>query len=248
MLSADPAQGLKMWQALPRSERLRLDDLGAYDPERDATPPPGGLILKVFARPLVRDVGGRLQLYLNPKAHLSREPGRDFLWLTRAELQSLLPARPKEGAKLRVPAALADRFCRRYLIDLVRIGGNGGPRQPEDVLAEELWLTVEAVTPGAVRLRLHGSARFVTRGPEHGAPGNGGRVDEFRVLGFLTQDRGKQQLTRFDAVALSEAGHFDEIGRRLLPLGVAFGLTRGEAPADRVRPSSFYHEYFGKRN
>jgi hypothetical protein len=247
VLSADPAAGLAKWQQLPQAERRRLEDLGRFDPKADPAPPRGGLILKVYARGLERDGAGRLQVYRLPRAHLSQEPGRDFLWLTEPEWRSLVPARAEPGQRLAVPPALVDRICRRYLIDLVRIGGEGGPRRPDQVLGQGLTLTVLEATPGAVRLRLDGQARYRTQGPEHGAPGKEGRVDEFRLLGFLDYDAATKVLTRFDAVALSETGHFDEIGRCVLPLGVAFELTRGQTPADRVRPSSFYQDYFGKR-
>jgi hypothetical protein len=32
-----------------------------------------------------------------------------------------------------------------------------------------------------------------------------------------------------------------------MPLDVAFELTPAKAPADRVRPSSFYQDYFGRK-
>jgi hypothetical protein len=246
VLSHYPVEGLAKWKALPAQERKSFADLGKYDPRLDPAPPAGGLILKVYERGLVHGPDGRLVVYRNPRAHLSREAGRDHLWLTEAEWRSLIPATGKQGDRVNVPGPIVDRFCRRYLIDLVRIGGEGGPRRPEDVLSQELALTVEEATPTGLRLRLNGSARFRTRGPEHGAPGKDGRVDEFRLLGFLQYDAAKRAFTRFDVVALCETGHYDEIGKKLVPLGVAFELTRGETPADRVRPHSLYHIYFGK--
>jgi hypothetical protein len=245
VLSHYPDPGLAKWKALPRADRLRLDDLGKIDRAREPAPPPGGLVLKAFARGLERD-GAALKAYRHPRAHLSQEPGRDHLWLTAAEVKSLVPAEPRKGERYAMPAPLADRLCRRYLIDLVRIGGEGGPRRPENVLAQELWLTVEAVSAKEVRLRLTGSARFVTHGEEHGVVGRKGRVDEFELLGHLTYDRQAAAFTRFDAVALSPTGHFDQIGKKLAPLGVSFTLTPAEAPGDRVRPHSYYSNYFGK--
>ena len=52
----------------------------------------------------------------------------------------------KKGMKIPAPLAITDRICRRYLIDLVRIGGEGGPRNPKDVIAQELTLTVTETT------------------------------------------------------------------------------------------------------
>jgi hypothetical protein len=245
LLAHSPAEGLKKWQALPAEERRRLDDLGLYDSSRDLASPKGGVILNVFARALTRDAAGRLQLYKTEVAR-SREAGRDHLWLTEAEWRSLVPARARRGETFPVPPPLTDRICRRYLIDLVRVGGNGGPRRPDQVLAEHLRLTVEEVTPTRVCLRLDGSARLATHDPNGGARGKQPKVDDFRLQGFLTYDPGLRKLTRFDLIAFSETGHYDEIHRRVVPLGVAFDLASGDTPTERVPPSSFGKDYFGK--
>jgi hypothetical protein len=246
VLSANLDEGLRKWQALPETERKQLDSLGKHDPARDPAPPAGGLILKVFARGLTPS-GDGWEIYRNPKAHLSREPGRDHCWFTEAEWKSLVPEKPAVGEQAPVPAAITDRLCRRYLIDLVRIGGEGGPRRPENVVSQELTLTVEAADAREIRLRLDGLARFRTSGPEFGVTDKKGRLDEFRVLGFLRYDREKKSFTRFDAVALCPTGHHDEHGPKTTALGVAFTLTPGSAPADRVRPHSFHDRYFESR-
>jgi hypothetical protein len=237
---------LKMWRSLPREQRSQLEDLGTFEASREPAPPPGGLVLNVFARGLVRDGDGVLQIYRHPKAHLSREAGRDHLWLTAEEWKRLVPPRPHVGDRLDVPAAITDRFCRRYLIDLVRIGGEGGPRRPENVREQRLTLTVTAVTADSITLGLDGSARFLTFGPENGVSELTGREDAFVLRGELRLDRKTGTFRRFDVVGLCETGHHDEIGKKTVPLGVAFTLTPAEAPADRVRPHSFYQDYFGK--
>jgi hypothetical protein len=239
-LGAWPRTALAKWQKLGRSERTRLEDLGKYDPALDPRPPHGGLVLKVFARPLERGPRGQWQVYRNPKSHLTREPGRDFLWLTAAEWQSLVPARPTKGLQRAVPTPLVDRLCRRYLIDLVRVGGNGGPHAPQSVRSQELWLQVEETSPACLRLRLHGSARFDVSGSEHGPA----RTTTYRLAGRLDYDPRRKAFTRFDVVALSETGHYDQHGRVLRPLGVAFELSPARKPADLVRPSSLYQSYF----
>jgi hypothetical protein len=166
--------------------------------------------------------------------------------LTAAEWNSLVPARCSKGDRFPVPRPVADRLCRHYLVDLVRVGGNGGPRRPEQVLSQEVGLTVDAVSSERIRLRLDGSAQFVIHGPEYGAKGKEGKVDDFQLLGFLDYDVSRKVFTRFDIVALSETGNFDEAGRVIRPLGVAFELTQASAPADHVAPSSFTKGYFTK--
>jgi hypothetical protein len=245
LLAHSPADGLAKWRKLPEAERTRLEDLGPSDPRLTPTPPPGGLVVKVYARGLVRDAGGRLAIYRTEVAR-SREAGRDHLWLTAAEAKSLLPADGREGNRHALPAALADRLCRRYLIDLVRVGGNGGPRRADEVLARGLTLTVLEHTPAKVRLRLGGSARLATHDAGSGARGKKAKADDYQFLGFLDFDARKKAWTRFDVVAFSETGHFDEIHNKVLPFGVALELARGDAPADRVPPSSYSADYFGK--
>jgi hypothetical protein len=243
LLSHSPRDGLKSWQNLPRAERTALQDLGRYDIALDPAPPLKGLILKVYARGLVRDSQGNLQIY-KTKVARSLEAGRDHLWLTESEKKSLVPARPHEGDTLKVADAIVDRIYRNCLIDLVRVGGNGGPRRHEQVLAREMRLTVVAATADAVRLRLDGSARLATSDAGSGARGKSGKVDTYQMLGFATFDVNKESFTRLDLVALSETGHFDEINHKTLPFGVAFELTPGKKPADRLPPSSFGKDYF----
>lgn len=247
MLHHSAEEGLKKWRALPVDERTKLDDLGVYDLKKNPAPPPGGLVLKVFARGLEKAEQDQWKIYRNPKAHLSQEPGRDHLWFTEEEWRSLIPAEPTEGETAIMPAPLADRICRRYLIDLVRIGGEGGPRSSKDTLSQELHLTVMQATPAKLKLQIVGLPRFVTRGEEFGVKDKAGRIDAFHVEGALEYDRRAKKITRFDMTALSEAAHYDQIARRLVGLGVTFELTPATTPADRVRPHSYYADYFDSK-
>jgi hypothetical protein len=128
----------------------------------------------------------------------------------------------------------------------VRIGGEGGPRRRDDIVSQQLTFTVEEVTEQRVRLRLDGTAVYKTHGREHGVPA-GERRDAFWVQGHADLDRASGRWDRFDAVALCETGHFDEIGRKVTALGIAFELTPAVEPMDRVRPHSFFHHYFGRK-
>src|SRR5262249_13308990 len=158
------------WQELPEAERRHLDDLGKYNANLDPSPPAGGLILKVYARGLYRDADGHLQIYRTSVAR-SLEAGRDHLWLTAADAKTLLPTHLQEGEADDVPQAIVMRICRRCLIDLVRVGGNGGPRRADEVLSQTLRSTVERASPTDVRLRLDGSAKLATHDAGSGARG-----------------------------------------------------------------------------
>jgi hypothetical protein len=239
LLSASLTEGLQKWHALPEAERRHLDDLGPDDAALTPEPPAQGLVLAVYARAFDHEADDPLSVYKTAVAR-SKEPGRDHLWLTEAEWRSLVPAEACPGDRRPVPERIADRICRRCLIDLVRVGGNGGPRRPEEVLSRDLHLTVTEASPTAVRLRLDGSARLATHDQGSGARGKEPKVDEYRLLGYLSYDPARKAITRFDIVAYSETGHFDEIAGRVLPFGVAFEV----APGDRVPPWSFGKDYF----
>jgi hypothetical protein len=238
-LSSSLAAGLKKWKGLPAEGRKKLQPLGAHDPNLEPTPPPGGLILQVFSRALTR-VGGDFVPY---KTRVSRswEPGRDFAWLTEPEWRSLIPAPVGPGVRQAVAAPIQDRLIRRYLIDLVRVGGNGGPRRPEQVLAKELTVTVKQVSPTMIRLELRGSARLSSgEGPRKGQP----KIDEFQLTGRIEYDVTRKAISRFDLLAFSETGHFDEINNEVRPLGIVFERLEGKTSAERAAPSSWGKDYF----
>lgn len=261
---------LEKWKALPDSERARgavnVANLGAVDIQRaELAPPACGLILKVHTRVFMRDDEGRLRyvtgndLWYGEQGELTLEAdyqkGRtaaheaqpNHMWLTAAELKSLIPANPMKGDKIPMPTSIAARILRWHLNPL-RFYGRYGPDalESKDVRAGELTLTVDAVATDAIRLRLEGSAKLGKVPPAAVVEGKIASLDEWgyepRVLGFLEYDPRMQVFTRFDIVALG--AHFGRLGngRRapsrigLQPLGIAFELVKGDQPADRVPP------------
>jgi len=234
-------EGLKKWKEIPAEKRGTLADFGEYDAKLDPAPPAGGLRFRVFARGLLRAESRKLEIY-KTQVTRSLEAGRDHLWLTAEEAKALAPAEAREGATVKAPDAVVDRISRTCLIDLVRVGGNGGARKADEVQSREMVLKVKAVTAAEVRLEVSGSARVSTRDPGSGGP----KVDEYRFTGEAVYDRARGGFARFDVVAFSETGHYDEIAKKVLALGVAFELTTGDAPADRLPPSSYGPGYFGR--
>ena len=241
LLSHDLTEGLKKWLALPVDQRRRLDDLGEFDASFLPSPPRRGAILKVYSRGLIRDQKGQLQIY-KTKVARSMEAGRDHLWLTNSEATSLAPDPPTVGAEKSVATAVVDRICRRYLIDLVRVGGNGGPRRPEEVLGAKLRVTVKSANASEIQLQFNGSARLATHDVGSGARKNKPKIDVFQLLGYAVYNRDTKRFTSMRLIAFSDTGHYDEIHNKVLPLGVAFELSSTETQADRVPPSSFSKE------
>jgi hypothetical protein len=241
-------EGLREWKKLPEERRragaVEVADVGKTDPIYTRTPPPGGLIVNVYTRILDRDKGGLCKGTC--KTPGGDQAARDHLWLTEAEWKALVPADPKKGDKAPLPAAVAERVLRFHLTDNTR--GEPDMWRREDVRSQELTVTVEEVTPAAVRLRLDGSALLATRADAAKAD----RGFDVRLLGGVRYDRAKKAIDRFDVVAVGDhwgQGRFTggaRPGRQ--PLGVAFELAGGKSAADLVPPQAAREiaTYFGR--
>ena len=276
-----PRKALEEWNALAESERrpgaVAVASGGAVDPQRPVqTPPPGGLILKVYVRYLARDPEGKLR-HASRQDFASRErlvewfkverpdvlnyldhavlgagylyeANPDFMWLTEAEWKSLLPADPRVGSRFAVSEAITKRLFIYQLDPTFALGeSNGWPRGAKDVRAGELTAVVEEASARAVRLRLEGFALLgqpfdPALPPPSARPGKRGVGFEPRLLGYLTYDRQKKAVTRFDTVAVGDAYGIPEGDGRYYyrpgrqPLGVAFELAKGDTPAEQVVP------------
>src|SRR5262249_35201301 len=118
-------KGLEEFHKLPEAERKPpVGERGKIDPKWPV-PPPGGLVVRVYQTRLERDAEDNLR---QPAKFRSfgwgcYEPGRDTVWLTEAECQSLVGADLKKGEQLRFPAALGDRIARSALRDLSETNG-----------------------------------------------------------------------------------------------------------------------------
>lgn len=269
ILGRSPKEALQKWNALPEAERARgavkVGELGDIDPLRTGpTPPAGGLIIKVYYRAFMRDGPGKLR-YVVGKDLWHDEDGKkteeklestypgsittpqaqpDHMWLTEAEWKSLIPASPRQGEKVPVPAGITDRVMRWHLNPL-SVYGETTSLGPKAVRAGELTLTVDTVTASLVRLRLDGFAKLGKEPPAAVAEGKCACIDQWgyepRLLGFIEYDLAKKVITRFDMVAMGD--HFGRLGIAdsaarvgLQPLGISFELVTGSAPADRIPP------------
>jgi hypothetical protein len=240
-------RALAAWNKLPESERapgaVTVEASPKADPRYSRKAPTGGLVINTYARILDRDgkgswkeaaervrVGG---VEITPQAQ------HDHLWLTEIEWRSLIPASPKVGDRSSLLDAVAWRIFRFHLVD----GTRGEPPmwRREQVRSGSMTLTVEAVDDAAIRLRLEGAALLSTAAD---------RGYDARLLGTIVVDRAKGTISRFDVVAIGD--HWGEgtytrgarPGRQ--PLGVAFELSRGDHPADKVPPQGAREvaEYF----
>src|SRR5262245_2155827 len=170
-------RALKAWAALPEAERrpgaVQIPPRGPLDPRRNAAkgPPPGTLIVRVYNRQLERTPGGgyrhtvpedyipalrdRKVVGTDQATALWTQPANDVLWITRAEAQAMMPARPVKGERVEVPASLCERIFRFHLDPSRGLSENTNFGHVT-AAAGQLRLTIEEVSPTEVRLRLDG--------------------------------------------------------------------------------------------
>ncbi|MCI0459255.1 MAG: hypothetical protein L0Z62_20085, partial [Gemmataceae bacterium] len=235
---------LRNWEKLPEAERkpgaMKVEgSRGTYqESPRNPQFPAGGMVVKTYMRALDREGDGPLfapeKLSLgSSKTVVKAEPNRDFLWLKADEWKSLMPASPKKGDTFAVPAAIRDRIFRFHIVD----GACCLPGFHKRGEAQgELLLTVEEVSPEAVRMRLKGSARVGPKAPHV----------EFDLAGALAYDPTRKAFTQFDMVAVSKTPcHRDTATRRAMWLGIAFELGRPDRPADCRVPYRIWYDSYG---
>ena len=218
-------------------------------------PPPGGVVLTVYDRPLVRDADGSYRHTKGKPDDLSlTAPAgqRTTLWLTAEECASLIPANPAKGATHDVPTNLMKRIylfgCWPQSIWVVE-----GAWLPNSVREGNIKLTVEDVTPQTIRMRLHGAALLIGKNGHTKEVKEGETRYDARVEGVIVYDRSKKEITRWDMASLGDySGEWFSQNARWqlatpespLRLGVSFELDQSDyAFPDRRRPRGFVHGY-----
>jgi len=188
-----------------------------------ANPPAEGLILKQYNRGFHRDAEGKM----HPDGQVLQH---DWLWMTKAEWQSLLPEQPRVGDSRTVPAFLVSRLgvhhASAFGANGVRISVTPKPT---------LTLTVEDASPDQLRLRLHGSLKT---GDYQGSL-KVATVD-YQVSGCLHYDVKKKTFSRFDMVAVGDVTGTESPpprGRTRVVV-LLFELSPGDTPWQRTPPFS----------
>jgi hypothetical protein len=263
------AEVLEAFEKLPDAERrpgaVRVADLKTEETVI-ASPPEGGLVLKVHARFLARGDDGQLRYAQTTDFPLMRDkpdimrtwalflqPNTEYMWLTREERQSLVPADPVPGQKLAVDSAIGERMARFHLTPQRATTSEGGIVSPRSVKSAELRLRVEEVSPQRIAMALAGFVHWGSDYDESQATTPNGPLAqgfETPLYGRLEYDRTKQAFTRFDLVA---PGHVwgrwgDANGKSMYverpgrtPFGFAFELATGDSPSDRIPPGGNGH-------
>src|SRR5262245_10535535 len=213
---------LRAWAKLPPARRrpggVEVPDPQKQDDNFARTPPPGGLILRVYARILDRNGQGDYVPGSCDVAGADRA-ARDHLWLTEAEWKSLVPADAKKGDTFPLPEAVALRIALFHLLDNTR--GEPPIWRRDDLRSHKLKLTVEEVNAAGVRLRLDGAVLLATAAEAAEAK----RGFDARLLGTIHYDAEKKVVDRFDLVAVGDHWGEGQYTRRARPGRKPFGVA-----------------------
>ena len=109
-----------------------------------------GLIVRVNAR-ILEDKKGEFCAGKGPTTG-GDMASRDFLWLTKAEVKAIAPAKAEVGETYPLPAKIAARIARFHLNDNTR--GEPNFWKADDLRQNEWTMTVTKVTDAGVELRL----------------------------------------------------------------------------------------------
>jgi hypothetical protein len=185
-------------------------------------PPVEGLILRQYRRAIHRDADG--QMHRQALYH-------DFLWMTKAEWQSLVPEQRRAGESFAAPDFLVSRIALHHAQVVASACGLKLSDMPKPVLT----LTVEEGSPDQLRLQLQGTFKVI----EHNDSLINGIAD-YQICGCLHYDTRKKTFTRFDLAALGEVTNRrkDVIvpeGRTYVG-GWMFELSPGDTPWERTPP------------
>lgn len=265
MLGRAPCEEvLEAFRKLPESDRKPASEtIRDLKPSERVvpSPPAGGLVLRVHARFLARDDGGKLRPAKTTDFPLMREkpkvlvgwqrflePNTEYLWLTRDERESLVPAKAEQGARLPVRPIIAERLARFHLTPKRATTSEGGVVRKNAVKTARLELIVREVSPTQIRMDLEGFVHWGTDYDESKATTPNGPLAmgyATPLFGRLEYDRAKQAFTRFDVAAPGEVwGRWGDANGKSMyverpgrePFGFALELADGKSPTDRIPP------------
>jgi hypothetical protein len=267
---------LTAYAKMPEAERRPAGPIKDANRPK-AAPPPGGLCLSVYDKPLMRKREGSYSPLTGGdgpkdflKKHVPWQPGAqlDALWLTKDECESLMPKNPKEGQTFPVSPHLVKRIGLFGLTVRSASQESFFWQHPDNLQKGELKLTVESVSPAAVEMRLHGSILLDAKAYQMDGHINKDDLENLqnrydaRLEGKLVYDPAKKRFTRWDVVAvgdytgaccacefgkMKEEGHL--VAKEPLVIATSFEIDNWnyEVPPEHRRTVPYLLWYFHNR-
>jgi hypothetical protein len=241
-------EALVKFEKLPERQRkagaFTVPDHGKKDPQYMREVPAEGLVVRVNARILDKKsdelCAGTCSMSGGDQA------SRDFLWLTKKEIFSLVPEKPQVGVSLSVPHGISRRIARFHLVDNTR--GEPDAWKKDEVRNCEMTLTVTAATAEAIELRLDGAVLLTT----HADPAKADRGYDVKLRGELRYRPATGTFDRFDVSALGQHWGDHTYTGKARPgktlLGIVFTLADPTKPGNTIPPQGVRYDppYWGK--
>ena len=222
-------------------------------------PPKNGLVLKVHTRSMSRHEKGAYRKVAledfplwqgGAKTFAERNhlfgPNTDYLWITEAEWQGLIPANPVKGERREVDKAVTERLARFHLMPR-RLTSEGAGWSRNQLRTAKLALIVEEVNEERIRFRAEGFAHLGSIYEADKATSPNGPLAfgyEAPLHGIVEYDRKRKVISRCDLIALGDVwGRWGDANNKSQtverpgrhPILIAFELA-GDSPSDRIPP------------
>jgi hypothetical protein len=222
-------------------------------------PPKNGLVLKVHTRSMSRDEKGAYRKVALEDFPLWQGgvktfaevnhlfgPNTDYMWITQAEWQDLIPANPVKGERHEVGKAVSERLAIFHLMPR-RLTSEGAGWSKNQLRTAKLALIVEEVSEKRIRFRAEGFAHLGSVYEAEKATTPNGPLAfgyEAPLHGIVEYDRKRNIISRCDLIALGDVwGRWGDANGKSLtverpgrqPILIAFELA-GDAPSDRIPP------------
>ena len=239
-------EALQEWQQRDISDRLNptIDpDFLSQSKRKEDKYPVGGLVWKVYSRDLPRDTDdGR-------NDWRSTAWNQDFAWVSRNEIDQLLPVSWEQGERHKLPDAILRRLCIAHLVDNVR--GQTPSYRPEHVEVAEGSVEVVFEKDGVVELIYRGETRTVAKGSwsindrrDAMSPQFHQRGVETSWLGKASYNKSEERFEQFELVfagtrwgATQYNGRHDDLDPA--PIGFVLKMV-DDRPLNRVAPELFW--------
>ena len=237
------SRGLASWESKNPNKIKAFAQSNDPDSNYFAEFPSGGLILRETMRDL-------------PRTSVYRQPtdrhNFDHVWLSKEEVDSLVPEDVKEGQTWQIADSISKRLVQFHMVDQVK--GEADAWAHDDVKTSEISAKVTKIQDDTVTIQLSGKAKCQKPASGKKNPYNGQRIRveqtiDLNIQGWITFDASDKQITKFELLAAGPRTggalynfRWDDMGPE--PIGFAFEML-ADKPQNRIRPKFIHWGYWG---